>query len=51
VDFENATQLYNEVLKNWIIRSVKTPVLTIIKQPEDNMDFTGLNVTGGIASS
>ena len=30
-DFEAALPLYNEILRSWVIRSVKTPILTIIK--------------------
>ena len=30
-DFKNALNLYNEVLRGWLIRCVKTPILTIIK--------------------
>ena len=42
-DFEAALPLYNEVLRSWIIRSVKTPILTIIQQPDVSMDFIPLD--------
>lgn len=38
-DFKNALNLYNEVLRGWVIRCVKTPILTIIKKSDDNFDF------------
>ena len=43
-DFKNALPLYNEVLRGWLIKCVKTPVLTIIRSPDKDMDFT--TVTG-----
>lgn len=43
IDFKNALNLYNEVLKGWIIRCVKTPVLTIIKNQEEDIDFVPLD--------
>jgi hypothetical protein len=42
-DFKNALPLYNEVLRGWIIRCVKTPILTVIKQPDQSMDFIPLD--------
>lgn len=38
-DFKNALPLYNEVLRGWLIKCVKTPVLTIIRLPDRSMDF------------
>lgn len=38
-DFKNALNLYNEVLRGWVIRCVKTPILTIIKKSDENFDF------------
>jgi hypothetical protein len=43
LDFNNALNLYNEVLKGWIIRCVKTPVLTIIKNSDESLDFIPLD--------
>jgi hypothetical protein len=34
------------VLRGWLIKCVKTPVLTIIRQPDLNMDFIPLG--GGL---
>ena len=31
LDFQNVLPLYNEVLKTWLIRCVKTPILTVIR--------------------
>ena len=41
-DFNNALKLYNEVLRGWLIKIVKTPVLTIIKLGDESMDFIPL---------
>lgn len=42
-DFNNALPLYNEVLRGWLIRSCKTPILTIIKAPDLSMDFVPID--------
>lgn len=42
-DFKNALNLYNEVLRGWAIRCVKTPMLTIIKASDESMDFIPLD--------
>ena len=42
MDFNNALKLYNEVLRGWLIKIVKTPVLTIIKLSDESMDFIPL---------
>lgn len=41
-DFNSVLGLYNEVLKGWLSKIVKTPVLTILKKPEENLDFVPL---------
>ena len=38
-DFKSAINLYNEVLKGWLIKSVKTPILTILKESFQSLDF------------
>jgi hypothetical protein len=43
LDFQQTLPLYNEVLKSWLIRTVKTPILTIIRQPDEDMDFIPLD--------
>ena len=43
LDFQQTLPLYNEVLKSWLIRTVKTPILTIIRQPDEDMDFVPLD--------
>ena len=43
IDFQNALPLYNEVLRGWVIKCVKTPVLTIIRNPDISMDFIPLD--------
>ena len=45
LDFQNVLPLYNEVLKTWLIRCVKTPILTVIRQPDSDMDFIPLDNT------
>ena len=45
LDFQNVLPLYNEVLKTWLIRCVKTPILTVIRQPDVDMDFIPLDNT------
>jgi len=43
VDFKNAINLYNEVLRGWLIRCAKTPILTIIKERDESFDFIPLD--------
>ena len=38
-DFTSVLNLYNEVLKGWLIKSTKTPILTIIKDSYQSLDF------------
>ena len=38
-DFRSVLGLYNEVLKGWLTKICKTPVLTILRNPGENLDF------------
>ncbi len=41
-DLQESLKLYGEIAKAWLIKSIKHPIISLIKDPELNLNFLSI---------
>lgn len=44
-DLEEGLKLYMEIAKAWLVKSIKHPLISLIRDPELNLNFTEPGIT------